>query len=210
MGKFMTPQQIVDEAAKDILFFKNSNGGLTLSGGECMLHPEYIESILRLCHEQKIHSVIDTCGHVPWQNFEYVLNFADMFLYDIKKMDTEKHKEYTGSGNELILENIEKLCAKNMQVIIRIPLIPGYTDSKDDIMATGNFIIQKLHRRIVRVELLPYNRLAESKYTNNTTYRDGGIGKYPLPELLPQSKEYVDELCKVLTDMDIDTFAEIA
>jgi len=210
IGRELSPRQVVDEAAKDILFYQNSGGGLTLSGGECMLYPDYVLQVLQLCKERGIHAVIDTCGHVPWRSFARVLPYTDLFLYDIKKMDNKKHRDYTGVGNALILDNLARLCEAGASVITRIPLIPGYTDSTEDMEAIGQFIVQKLQNRIVRAELLPYNRLAESKYVNSTTYRGGGTGVYPMPELFPQSREQMETLQSILTGMGIKAFAEIA
>jgi len=123
-------------------------------------------------------------------------------------MDPIRHKAYTGQSNELILNNLKSLIENNAHVTIRVPLIPGYTDKPEDISATGDFILEELHNRIQRIELLQYNRLAASKYGNTSVYTDGGVGDYPLPDLEPQSKEYMDSLKQVLEEKGITVFCE--
>lgn len=204
----MTPQEVVAAAVSDKLFYDLSSGGVTFSGGECLTHPAFMEETLRLCKEAGLHTTVDTCGFVPFETFERVLPFTDLFLYDIKITDPAKHKEYTGQSNALILSNLKALVERNANVIIRVPLIPGYTDRPEDISATGDFIVNELKNQIQRVELLQYNRLAASKYETPSVYIDGGIGAYPLPDLEPQSKDYIHKLKQILTEKGISVFCE--
>ncbi|HHW32289.1 MAG TPA: glycyl-radical enzyme activating protein [Clostridiaceae bacterium] len=203
-----TPEMVVNEAMKDKIFYDQSGGGVTFSGGECMLHANFLKKTLKMFKDLGIHTTIDTCGYVPWENFEKVLPYTDLFLYDVKVMDPVRHKEYTGVDNSLILANLKKIIDLGASVIIRVPLIPGYTDNPDDMEALGNFIIGTLENKIIRVELLPYNKLAESKYENKTAYRDGGVGTYKLSDLSPQTEEYVESLKNILVKKDVTVFAE--
>lgn len=209
MAREMTPEQIAAAAKREKVFYDTSKGGgVTFSGGECMLHADFLAETLRLLKESGIHTVIDTCGAVPRASFEKVLPYADLYLYDVKKLDCAEHRRLTGADNGQILDNLRFLCASGADVIIRVPLIPGLTDGISDMEALAAFISGELAGRIRRVELLPYNKLAESKYENNTAYRDGGCGPYPLGALTPQTNEYVDSLGEVLRRQNIPVFCE--
>ena len=126
----------------------------------------------------------------------------------MKKMDPMLHKAYTGMDNTLILKNLEMLCDHGANIIIRIPLIPGYTDRPEDMHATGSYIRDVLQHRIIRCELLPYNKLAGSKYGNKTIWTDYTLGEYPLPDLEPQTKEYMRELKDILESYGVKVYAE--
>lgn len=206
-SKLYSPEDILKKVLPEKLFFAD-DGGVTFSGGECMLHADFIAGTCRLLKENGIHSCIDTCGYVPQTSFEKVLPYADLFLYDLKKMDPEKHKEYTGVDNHLILDNLKYLCEKGARVIVRIPLIPGYTDSEEDMRQTAAFIRDALAGKIQRVELLPYNKLAASKYDSKTIWSDYSLGTYPLPEMEAQSAEYIQSLADIFTAAGICVFSE--
>ena len=203
-----TPEEVVKTAVAEKIFFDNSGGGVTFSGGECLTHSEFLAECLRLLKEKGIHTCIDTCGAVSWTAIERVLPWADLFLYDIKKINSEKHKEYTGMGNEQILSNLERLCEAGGEVIIRIPLIPGMTDQPEDMEQTARFITERLRGKIRRVELLPYNKLAGSKYGNKTIWTDYTLGEYSLGDLEPQTNEYVASLGEIFKNHGIAVFAE--
>jgi pyruvate formate lyase activating enzyme len=156
--------EVLQEVAKDSLFYSRSEGGLTLSGGEPTCQPEFASEILRRykIEERGRHTTIETCGHVPWPRLERVLAHTDLVLYDIKIMDPEEHQCLTGVDNQLILENVARIAQMEKQLIIRLPLIPNYTDSEENIRHTAEFV-----RRLPGVEelhLLPYHRLGEPKY----------------------------------------------
>lgn len=206
-SQLYSPEEIVQKVLPEKIFFAD-DGGVTFSGGECMIHADFITETCRLLKENGIHTCIDTCGYAPGESFEKVLPYADLFLYDIKKMDPEKHREYTGTDNQLILDNLKFLCEQNAQVIIRIPLIPGYTDSPEDMKEIAGFICDELHGKIRRVELLPYNKLAASKYDTKTIWSDHSLGEYPLPEMEAQSAGYIQELADIFTDRGIRVFSE--
>lgn len=205
---FYSPQDILNKVRSEKIFFDSSNGGVTFSGGECMLHIDFLLETVALLRENGIRTAIDTCGAVPRSSFERMLPYADLYLYDIKKIDPELHKEYTGMDNKLILGNLKFLAENGAHIIIRIPLIPGYTDSKADIDAVGKFVKNDLNNEIIRCELLPYNKLAASKYGNKTIWSDYTLGEYPLPEMEPQSKEYINELAEILKSYNVKVFSE--
>lgn len=207
-SKFWTPEEVLSKVLPEKVFFDLSGGGVTFSGGECVTHGEFLAETLKLLKKNGIHTTVDTCGAAPTANFEAILPETDLFLYDLKKMDPLLHKAYTGMDNALILKNLEYLCDHNANVIIRIPLIPGYTDRPEDIHATGQYLLGTLKNRIIRCELLPYNKLAASKYGNKTIWSDYTLGDYPLPELEPQSKEQVQQLCNILEQYGVPVYAE--
>ena len=106
-GKEYTVDEVMREILKDKLFYENSGGGVTFSGGECMLQIDFLEEILKACKENGIHTAVDTAGHVPYERFEQILPYTDLFLYDVKCFDSDKHKQYTGVENQLILKNLK-------------------------------------------------------------------------------------------------------
>jgi pyruvate formate lyase activating enzyme len=157
-SKFWTPEQVLEKVLPEKIFFDTSDGGVTFSGGECMTHGTFMAETLKLLKEHDIHTTVDTCGAAPTKNFEAVLPYADLFLYDLKKMNPMLHKAYTGMDNELILKNLELLCDNGANIIIRIPLIPGYTDGAENLEAIRRFVGD------CPWEQLPYNELAGAKY----------------------------------------------
>ena len=156
----------VEEAAAAVLedqtFYAHSNGGCTFSGGEPLLQAEFCAAVCERLRDVGIHCAIDTSGAVPWESFETVLPQVDLFLYDLKHLDDHQHRECTGASNRLALENLRRLSSCGVPIEIRIPLIPGSNDADRDLQAAGEF----LHglANITRVQLLPYNGLARSKY----------------------------------------------
>lgn len=170
-GKEYTADEILTEVLKDKAYYENSDGGITCSGGECMLQPDLLAELLKRCKEAGIHTAVDTAGHVPFSHFEKVLPYTDLFLYDIKHMDTAKHKEYVGVGNERILENLQKLMESAATIWIRIPVIPGFNDSIEHMQQVKSFLDRS--GKTEKVELLPYHAMGKSKYAalGQTTHR---------------------------------------
>jgi pyruvate formate lyase activating enzyme len=164
LGREVDVDHIVQEVAKDALFYKNSGGGVTFGGGEPLLWPSFISAVSKQCREQSIHVAIETCGQAPQKSFTDVLNNVDLVIYDIKHIDPEIHKQFCGYSNELILDNLKKISKRdNLEITIRIPLIPGLNDSEENIIGTARFVVS-LNSNIRRVELLPYHKLGVRKY----------------------------------------------
>lgn len=161
-GKEYTVNEVLAEVIKDKSYYDNSGGGVTFSGGECMLQVDFLIGILKACKEKGIHTAVDTAGHVSFEVFEKVLPFTDLFLYDLKVWDREKHRKYVGVGNEQILRNLEKLLQRGARVWVRIPVIPGVNDSVAEMEYIRNFL-QKAGKA-EKVELLPYHAMGEHKY----------------------------------------------
>ena len=162
-GKKMSTDEVFSEIKKDMHYYSESGGGVTLSGGECLMQPDFAAELLKHCKENNIHTAIESAFCVPFENVKKVLGFVDLVFADLKHHDGEEHKKYTGRGNELIIENIKRVSEIHDNVIIRIPLIPGVNDSEADIREFSK-IINTFGDGVKGVELLKYNYLAESKY----------------------------------------------
>lgn len=160
-GKWMTVEEVFNIIQKDSLYYTNSEGGVTISGGECTMQPEFVQELLEKCYNRAIHVCLDTCGFAPWDTLEKILPKVDLVLYDIKHLDPKKHKEFTGVDNKLILDNAGRMKQMNVKMIIRLPLIPGYNDDEKNIKATGRFM--KLWG-LDRIDILPYHKLGVNKY----------------------------------------------
>ena len=160
-GRDYTESELFALAKQDLPFFKKTNGGITVSGGECMLQAKMLEKFLCMCHAAGIHTAVDTAGNVSFSEFERILPYTDLFLYDIKMMDARRHKEYTGVDNNLILDNLKKLSAHNTKIWIRVPIIRGVNDTAEEMTRIGTYL-QEIHPQ--RIELLPYHPMGLSKY----------------------------------------------
>jgi len=159
-GQTMTVQQVMKDICGDHAYYQNSGGGVTFSGGECMLQIDFLESLLKACKESGIHTAVDTAGNIPWNYFERILSFTDLVLYDIKAASPLVHKALTGVDNCLIVQNLCKLSEIGIRIFVRIPFIPSQNDGEMD--GIGK-ILSVL--RLEKVEIMPYHRLGESKYT---------------------------------------------
>ena len=160
-GKEMTVDEVMEEILRDRAFYENSRGGVTFSGGECMLQIDFLEEILKKCKENGIHTAVDTAGHVPYEYFERILPYTDLFLYDVKAFDTEVHKQYVGVGNERILDNLKHLLSAGAPLWVRIPTIPTVNASEDEMRKIKAFLDE--HGKPEKIELLPYHTMGEGK-----------------------------------------------
>lgn len=159
MGKIVSANEVFEEVSKDAIFYERSGGGVTLSGGEPLAQPEFALSILKLCKDAGIHTAVDTCGCASWETMERVLEYVDLVLYDLKHMDPLEHEKATGVSNNLILDNARKICHESRSsLMIRIPIIPGFNDSLENMKSTAAFILKDLNASI-SIHLLPYHRL---------------------------------------------------
>lgn len=186
IGYRIKESDLVEEIARDMVFFEQSGGGVTLSGGEVTAQPEFACSVLQQCRERGIHTAIETCGFTEWNNLNRIYRYTDLVLYDIKLLDSERHKRYTGADNRRILENAVHTAESGIRMIVRIPIIPGYTDDPEDIRATAAFIRDDLPGVDI-VHLLPYEMLGNVKYER--------LGRrYALPSLTSPDESRLHEL----------------
>ena len=186
VGRQEDVEAVLKEVEKDGLFYKNSGGGVTLSGGEPMSQPDFVHSLLKKCKENRIHTVLDTCGYTQLENWDRVLEYVDIILFDLKQMNTAKHKEYTGVPNELILSSAKKLSSLGIPMVIRIPFIPGYTDSHKNMEDSACFAKEI---GISRIELLPFHSLCINKYNKlDKEWKLNGISP-PSEEFLEKARD---------------------
>jgi len=162
LGQPMSVDDLLEEAKKDLIIYKHSGGGVTLSGGEPLLHPDFTGRLVSALKEDGISVGVDTCGQVPWSSIEPVLPYVDFFLWDIKHMDLEQHRKITGSPNNIILSNARAVSERNIPIYIRIPIIPNYNDSEENIRATSEFASNL--SSVVEVDLLPLHHLGKARY----------------------------------------------
>jgi len=160
-GREYTVEEVMTLIRKDIPFYEKSGGGVTCSGGECMLQPAFLKGLLQACRKEGISTAVDTAGCVPYKHFEQILPDTDLFLYDIKCISPELHKEFTGADNGVILENYRRLLAAGAPVWVRIPVIPGFNHTPEEMEKLRAFLSQY---RPQKVELLPYHALGVSKH----------------------------------------------
>ncbi len=153
---------LVAEISRDIVFYEQSRGGLTASGGEPMMQIDFLEALLRSCRKLGVETTVDTSGYAPWPEFERISGLVDLFMIDLKLLDDSQHEKYTGVSNKLILENFERLLTRGAAVRARCPMIPGITDTDENIDALISFLGR--HGDVELVSLLPYNRLGEDKF----------------------------------------------
>lgn len=167
IGHWMTVEEIIAEVTSDSAFYSRSGGGMTLSGGEPLLQADFVVKLLQAAHEEGLKTAIETTGCVPWDQAKLVFSELDFIHMDIKSLDSDKHKAYTGRDNTLILENFTKLCQTfpNKPIIARTPVIPGFNDTLEDLQAIADFInkVGKHHLHL-QYELLPFHNFGSSKY----------------------------------------------
>ncbi|HCP14964.1 MAG TPA: glycyl-radical enzyme activating protein [Peptococcaceae bacterium] len=186
-GRDMTVEKVIAEVRKDYLMYSNSGGGMTVSGGDCEMQPEFTVALLETAHDEGIRTAVEITGAFPWETVKRITDHADFILYDIKQMDNEKHKEGTGVPNVLVLENAKKLAGANKKILFRLPLIPGFNDHIENIGATARFVRSLGLSPAKHLELLPYNNLGEEKYARLEFEREH-------PNYKRQPEDYIKEL----------------
>jgi len=163
-GRVMSVDDVMAVIKKEITFFDQSGGGVSFSGGEPLLFPHFLLELLKQCGQNRIHRIVDTTGYCPEETLLEVAGHTEHFLYDLKMMDSAKHKKFTGVGNELVLSNLQTLAKTGRTIDIRIPLIQGVNDDLQNIEDTAAFIA-KLAGPHKRVDILPYHNITSNKYS---------------------------------------------
>jgi pyruvate formate lyase activating enzyme len=192
-GQEMTVKQVLDEVEQDSAFYRQSGGGLTVSGGECLLQADFVAALLAEAHRRGINTAIETAGNVPWANMEKVLPHVDTVLHDQKLTDPERHKKWCGTDNRRIRANFKKAYETfpNKKFIARTPLIPGVNDDEEHIRAVLAFI--RPYKNVIDYELLPYMRFGESKY--------GFLGRiYEMQDFNPPTEETLRRLRRIIDE----------
>ena len=161
-GRKMTAEKVMAEVERDIIFYDQSGGGVTFSGGEPLAQAGFLLELLAGCRERKIHATVDTTGYCPLDKLLQVSELTNLFLYDLKVMDQELHKRYTGVSNRLVLDNLRELASRRKNIVIRVPVIPGINDDRGNITDTGRFVSSL--PGVNKVQILPYHRAGVEKY----------------------------------------------
>jgi len=172
-GRRMTVPEALTEISKDRVFFEESGGGVTISGGEPLMQAAFVGPLLAACRANRIHTVVETCGFADWHVVERVAETVDLFLYDLKLLDRERHRQYTGVTNDLILDNLRRLTERRSKIVVRVPVIPGVNDDPANLDALATFLSPLGLRNI---DLLPYHRIGSEKYRRlGLPYRMEGV-----------------------------------
>lgn len=183
IGKDVTVEEVMRVVEKDRSYYRRSGGGMTLSGGESLFQPEFARDLLRAAKSIGINTALESSGFASYSLIEQVLPYLDQYLLDIKHISSNKHKEFTGKPNQLILENAKKIAASNQtQLIIRVPIIPTFNDTKKEVVDIAMFA-QNLSG-VKKIHLLPYHRLGEDKY-------DGLGREYFMTKILPPDNQHM-------------------
>lgn len=194
VGRDVAVAEVMEEIEKDRVYYRRSGGGVTLSGGESLAQPDFAAALLRACKESGINTAIESTGCAGFDKIQKLLPYLDLYLMDIKHTNSEKHKRFTTQPNELILENARKIAAEAKKLIIRVPVIPTFNDTKDEIRDIARFA--KSLPNVDELHLLPYHRLGEDKYKGlGRTYEMHGI------DLIPE--DHVEELKKVVEEQGL-------
>ena len=193
-GKQYSVNDLIDELVKDRIFYDESSGGITFSGGEPLVQYEFVGECLKQCKSLGLNTAIDTSGYAAFEAFEYIYENTDTFLFDIKLINNDQHLKFTNVSNELILDNIKHLTNLGNKVAIRIPLIPGITDTQKNLSDIIAFITSL--KLVKQIHLLPYNKIAEFKYKRFN--KPSKLG-----ELQTQSEEKLQEIKSLFGVLDI-------
>jgi pyruvate formate lyase activating enzyme len=168
-GRIITTGDLMTIIKKDIPFYDESGGGVTFSGGEPLMQHMFLLELLRACGRERIHRTVDTSGCIDTEILMTIARETDLFLFDLKMMDSERHRKYTGVSNHLILNNLKQLARSGVDITVRIPLIPGINDNDENIDFTGMFL--RVLPEIHKVHILPYHDFQKNKYIRiNTAY----------------------------------------
>lgn len=161
-GRYLTVAETMEVLMRDRGFYERTGGGVTFSGGEPFAQPRFLRELARSAKERRLHTAVETCGHVNWDVLSSILGYLDMVLYDLKHMDPERHLQGTGVHNRLILENLKRIDSSGIPIRARLPLVPGFNDSEDNVRATSAFIASLSH--LETLDILPYHRMGEPKW----------------------------------------------
>lgn len=198
-GRFITADELFREVSRDHSFFRRSQGGVTVGGGEPTLQYAFVAAFLQRCKSQNMHTVIETCGYCGWEQLNKILTYTDMVFMDIKHMDETVHQQITGVSNRMILENARKVAQKR-PLVIRIPVVPSCNDSEENIRETAEFAAE-LGGNLLRIDLLPYHQLGQGSYKR--------LGmEYQLDGVEPPGQEQMERFRAIVENCGIKTQIE--
>jgi len=198
-GRELTVNQVMAEIEKDTVFYDESFGGVTFSGGEPLAQPDFLFALLKACRDRQIHTALDTSGFSTWDVLDRIRHHVDIFLFDLKLMDDESHRKFTGVSNRPILDNLRALSSEGHRICIRLPVIPGITDDEDNVSAIGVFAAEMPSKP--RIDLLPYHHSAAAKYER--------LGKgYRLQDTRPPAADSMTRLADLLRRLGLTVNVE--
>lgn len=195
VGKSYEADQLLTEILKDVVFYDQSHGGVTFSGGEPLMQASFLLEMLKLCHAHNVHTTLDTTGYAKWSAIEPLLPYVDLILYDLKHLDDTLHQSHTGVSNKLILENFKRIIETN-DVYVRVPLIKGFNDDDENIR---QLIEVSTHEHVLQINLLPYHAYAENKY-------DHLVQKTEFQSFAQPSEKRINEIVQMCQSHDIKTY----
>ncbi len=195
-GKEMTDREVFEVVYKDKMFYEGTGGGVTVSGGEPLLQPDFLISLFNLCRDTGIHTCMETTGYTSAKVFQRVLPLTDHILFDLKHMDSSLHQEFTGKPNRQILDNAELAAGSGIPVMFRMPLVPGFNDTPQNLEATANFIKRFDGNEVQGIEIMPYHRMGMGKYE--------ALDKaYTLNDIKPSEPDYVESIRQKIKDSGV-------
>lgn len=195
VGRTMSIEETLHEIEKDMVFYRQSGGGVTFSGGEPLMQPDFLEAMLKVCRQREIHTALETTGYARPETLLRLSSLVDLFLYDLKLMDDAAHRKYTGVSNRMIIENLKMLAENQARIIARVPIIPGINDDQKNINDIGELLTSL---KLNEVHLLPYHRAGTDKYRRlNRTYL--------LPDLKEPTAAYMAVLANQLQKFGLTT-----
>lgn len=190
LGWETTPQQLLEEVEKDRVFFDESNGGVTFTGGEPLMQADFVIEVAELFKRNELHLALDTTGYAKQEKFEKVADQMDLILFDLKHMNDAKHFEYTGVGNQLIMKNLEYLIANKREIHIRFPMMPGLNDDQHNLDEMLEYLNSKNHFK--RIHLLPYHKIAAGKYEKLGMVNKMNGVEEPSEQRVQEVKKYLE------------------
>ena len=198
-GAVMTVDEVMKEVIADKSFYANSGGGITISGGEAMVQWEFALELAKACRRERIHVCVESSLQCSPKILEAFYPYCDLLITDIKNMNAEEHKKWSGVDNQLILSNIEKVVRDGIPTVLRLPAVPGVNDSEENFRATAEFIRDQLNNRILQLQILPYLRMGEEKYRSlGQTYR------FELPvEELKVREPYLRRMAEIVREYGV-------
>jgi len=194
-GKEMSVEEVFAEVSRDSMFYQATDGGVTVSGGEPLLYADFVCSLFDKCHKVGIHTCLETAGYAPESVLWQVLRSTDYVLYDLKHLDSNAHRRFTGKPNRLVLSNAKLVVKSGVETLFRMPLVPGMNDSLQNIQETAAFL-RGLESSAHRIELMPYHRLGESKYNALDIM-------YSMHGILPPGASHIESVRKAFEECGI-------
>lgn len=190
-GTQYTVDEVFKEIMKDRIIYSNTNGGVTLSGGEFTMFADFAARLLEKCKKENIHTALETCGYSKWEIFVRIASYTDMFLYDIKTIDPQKHRKWTGVDNERVLNNLSRLADMGKEIIVRVPLIPGVNDDEGEFTGIVEFV--RSLRTVNILHIMPFHHIGQTKYEMlDQPYHVSGM-KQPPESVLWRCKRIAEE-----------------